>query len=159
MIGFLILVSWLIVVGLFYSVFRRGCCCRWGLPSCSPERWGFSYYGGVCGKQRLVTLYISFGRGMCHFKPLFFFFLFCDRYSPAFFLFLWCAEEEGDFVDGLVTVSRCLHWTLDWFGYSNRTKVCAMWLSMDHVIHSTLPSPLIGIKSLTFCLDKLLTTL
>ena len=63
----------MIVVGLFHSVLRRVCCCCWGLPSRPVECWGFSYYGGVCGKQCLVTLYTSFWRGICHFKPMLFF--------------------------------------------------------------------------------------
>lgn len=60
------LALWLFA-GLFYSLFRCGCCGCWGLPACPIEHWGFSYYGGVRGKQFLVTLHTSFWRGMCCF--------------------------------------------------------------------------------------------
>ena len=117
--------DWLIV-GLFYLMLCRGRCCCWGLPACSLEHWRFSFIGSMHGKHDLVTLNASFWRGMKQLAPPPFslFHGFVIQLLLAHLCFLLCAAKEGGFVDGLVTVSGCLHWTIDWFGYWDWSKVC-----------------------------------
>ena len=67
-------------------------------------------------------------------------------------VFVWCAEEKSDFVDGRITVSGCLYWTLDRFGYSNRSKVCVVLCCDQWIVWGFVWSiqyalwPLVGLK-------------
>lgn len=121
------LIDWLIV-GLLHPVFRGGCGRCWSLPPCSLPRWRSSHHSRLRRNQCLVTLNTSSWRGMDQFSPAWFLqsfmvlLLHFTRFSPLFFLLF--AAKEGFFVVGLITVSGCLYWTLDWFGHSNRSKVC-----------------------------------